>query len=92
MSDIKTEVASGDVYLYQNLVMLLNNETSHVHVIRIWNFNWLDDKTIEFISYLYRKSSKKLVITGILNMDCLTERIDAFIKSHEHLQEFKLHD
>jgi DNA-binding SARP family transcriptional activator len=92
VSDIKTRVISEDVYLYQNLATLLNNETSIVHVIRIWNLNWLDDKTIDFISYLYRNSEKILVITGVLNMDRLTERIDSFIKSHEHLDEFKLHN
>lgn len=89
VSKIRNKPLNADYYLFQQLMKLMSGECSEQHVIRIWNLHWLDEKTIDFISYLHRhQREKELIITGILDPELSTPRLEAFIKAHEESAYF----
>lgn len=91
ISTIRNNPIDNDLYLFKRIIDVLNGECSRTHIIRIWNLHWLDDKTVDFLSYLYRHhQEKELIITGIVQEDLLSNRIKAFLDAHESLNEFSL--
>lgn len=82
-SDIKNKTIKEDLFLFNQFETLLKNEISSVFVFRVWNFHFLDAKTIDFLSYLYRKKSdKKMLITGVFDDSWNNVRLKDFLKAH----------
>ncbi len=83
-SDIKTTKVDEDLFLFKQFETLLNHELSQKHIFRIWNLHFLDSKTIDFISYLFRKkTTKDIQIIGFYDDSWDNIRLDHFIKAHE---------
>lgn len=83
-SDIKNKAVKEDLFLFNQFETLIKNENSRVFVFRVWNFHFLDAKTIDFLSYLYRKKGdKKMLITGVFDDSWNNERLKDFLKAHD---------
>lgn len=87
---LRNEPVKDELFFFKQFVTLMKGEHSRRHVFRIWNFHFLDPKTIDFLSYLFRtETGKEIVITGIYDESWCDERIERYIKSHctdEHVE------
>lgn len=82
-SDIKNKVVKEDLFLFNQFEALLKNERSSKYIFRVWNLHFLDAKTIDFLSYLYRKKSDKQVsIVGVFDDSWKNDRLEDFLKAH----------
>jgi DNA-binding SARP family transcriptional activator len=81
---LRNEPVKDELFFFKQFITLIKNERSDRHVFRIWNFHFLDAKTIDFLSYLFRVDfGKEIVITGIYDESWHDEKIERFIKSHD---------
>ena len=87
---IRNEPVKDELFFFKQFITLIKGERSGRHVFRIWNFHFLDPKTIDFLSYLFRaETGKEIVIAGIYDESWHNERIEKFIKSYcadEHVE------
>lgn len=81
VSSIKSSSAI-DYYLFNNVTQILDAYMKTEIVIRIWNFHFLDSKSTDFISFLYRNmKSNEVHIKIIVDEKWINERMNFFIES-----------
>jgi DNA-binding SARP family transcriptional activator len=87
---IRNEPVKDELFFFKQFISLIRGELSCRHVFRIWNFHFLDPKTIDFLSYIFRtETGKEILIVGIYDESWGNERIERFIKAHftdEHVE------
>lgn len=90
-SDIRNKTVNEDVLFFNMFRTLIEGEQSEHMIIRIWNFHFLDNNTIEFLSYLLRsKFSKQITIQAIIDDNKKNIKVDNFIKLYSSMQEVKI--
>lgn len=90
-SSIRNKTTKEDVLLFNMFETLINGELSELMIIRIWNFHFLDSKTIEFISYLLRRKLKKqIVIYAIFDDNRKNAKAESFIKICQSMKDVKI--
>lgn len=90
-SDIRNKKLNEDVLFFNMFETLINGELSEVMIIRIWNFHFLDSKTIEFMSYLLRrKLNKKIIIHAIFDVNHKNAKAESFIKFCQSMKDVKV--
>lgn len=82
ISSVKNETISNDIFLFGQCKTLFKEELSNNLIFRVWGMHFLDHKTIDFMSYVFRKEKKKQIrIVGIYDTSWTNERLDDFIKA-----------
>ena len=82
ISKIKHETISNDFFLFDQFKTLFMEELSKNLIIRVWGMHFLDPKTIDFISFVFRKEIKKHIkVIGIYDTTWPNDRLDEFIKA-----------
>lgn len=82
ISDIKHSYKLQEYYMFTKIVDILKFLGDNKIIIRVWNLHYLDDKTIDFISFLYRNACNEGVyIYGIYNTNWYSDRVDQFLKA-----------
>lgn len=82
--NIRNRQVVEDLYFFNQFEMLLDGELSSHHIFRVWNLHFLDSKTIDFLSYLYRKKTpKRLTIIGVYDSRWNNSRVDDFFAAHK---------
>lgn len=80
---IRDEPVKDELFFFNQFITLIKGELTSRHVLRIWNFHFLDSITIDFLSYLFRtETEKEIIITGIYDESWCNESMEYFIKSH----------
>lgn len=82
ITSIKYKTISNDIYLFDRFNILFEEELSKQLVIRVWGLHFLDAKTIDFISFICRKTKGKIVrVVGIYDTTWPNTRLDEFLKA-----------
>lgn len=82
ISDIKHSYKLQEYYMFTKIVDVLKLLGDNKIILRVWNLHYLDDKTIDFISFLYRNTySEGVYIYGIYNNNWYSDRVDQFLKA-----------
>lgn len=82
ISDIKHSYKLQEYYMFRKIVDALRLLGDRNLIIKIWNLHYLDDKTIDFISFLYRNAySERVYIYGIYNTNWHNGRVNQFLKA-----------
>jgi DNA-binding SARP family transcriptional activator len=82
ISDIKHSYKLQEYHMFRKIVDLLRLLGDKKVIIKIWNLHYLDDKTIDLISFLYRNAYREMVyIYGIYNTNWYHNRVDQFLKA-----------
>ena len=90
-SEIRNSKALEEFHLFTNLSDILDGYMKTDIIIRIWNFHFLDQKSIDFISFFYRKSkNNKIVIEAIIDEKWKNSRLDFFMESFSMEKGFKI--
>lgn len=90
-SDIRNKNIIEDVLFFNMFETLIEGEKSQRMVFRIWNFQYLDSKTIEFLSYLLRrKLDKQIVILAVYDSNEKIPRVEKFIKLYQGIKEVEI--
>jgi DNA-binding SARP family transcriptional activator len=90
-SDIRNKKLNEDVLFFNMFETLITGELSEIMIIRIWNFHFLDIKTIEFMSYLLRrKLNKKITLYAIFDTNQKNSNAESFIKFCQSMKNVKV--
>ncbi len=90
-SDIRNKTTQEDVLFFNMFKTLIEGEQSEHMIIRIWNFHFLDNNTIEFISYLLRTQfNKQITIQAIIDDNKKDVKTTNFVKLYSSIKEVKL--
>ncbi len=83
--DIVSSIKSSnyiDYHLFNNVTQILDAYMKTYIIIRIWNFHFLDSKSTDFISFLYRNMKlNEIHIKIIVDEKWMSERMKFFIES-----------
>ena len=81
VSSIKSSSAI-DYYLFNNVTQILDVYMKTDIIIRIWNFHFLDSKSTDFLSFLYRNMRyNKIHIKIIIEEKWMNEKTNFFMES-----------
>lgn len=87
-SDIRNKTTTEDVLFFNMFKTLINGEHSEHMIIRIWNFHFLDNITIEFLSFLLRnKFNKQITIQAIIDDNKKDIKTTNFIELYSSMKE-----
>lgn len=90
-SDIRNKIIKDDMIFFSMFETLIVSEKSECLIIRIWNFQYLDSKTIEFLSYLSRrKLDKQIVILAVYDSSQRNLQVEKFIEFYQGINDVEV--
>lgn len=92
--DIVSEIMDSklmDYHLFNNVTKILDTYVEKKVFIRIWNFHFLDSKSAEFISFLYRNiKNNEISFKIIIDEKWMNDKISYFVESFSGEQGYKI--
>jgi len=85
IAEIRNITTLEEYSLFKKMLDLFISNKLPGIVIKVWNFHLLDEKSIDFLSFLFRKmDNKKIYLIGIYDSRWNNERLNSFIRAFEN--------
>lgn len=85
INEIRNITTLEEYSLFKKMLDLFNFNALPGVIIKVWNFHLLDEKSIDFLSFLFRKIyNKKIHLIGIYDSRWDNERLNSFIRAFEN--------
>lgn len=85
IDEIRSITTLREYSLFKKMIELFSSNSIPDILIKVWNFHLLDEKSIDFLSFLFRKmDSKRINLIGIYDLRWNNERLNSFIRAFEN--------
>lgn len=85
IDEIRSITTLREYSLFKKMIELFSSNNTPDILIKVWNFHLLDEKSIDFLSFLFRKiDGKKINLIGIYDLRWNNERLNSFIRAFEN--------
>lgn len=85
IDEIRNITTPREYSLFKKMIELFSSNKIPDILIKVWNFHLIDEKSIDFISFLFRKiDSKGINLIGIYDLRWNNERLNSFIRAFEN--------